>query len=135
MVDSANTGGEVDKRNGMVVDWSDLTVLKLQFLESLDPTLRSFVEIRTPATAKMAAETVNLAFETKAVDFSKKGKFDNQFKNNGNLNWNRPMENGASGSDGKAAQNDSQVLKCYLCDENHKRINCPQHKTEHCKKN
>ena len=25
MADSANTGGEVDERDGMVVDWSDLT--------------------------------------------------------------------------------------------------------------
>ena len=25
MADSANTGGEVDDRDGMVVDWSDLT--------------------------------------------------------------------------------------------------------------
>ena len=63
-------------------------VVKLQFLESLDQTLRSFVEIRTPATAKMAAETANLTFETKAVDFSKKAKFDNKFKNNGNINSN-----------------------------------------------
>ena len=106
-------------------------VLKLQFLESLDPTLRSFVEIRTPATAKMAAETANLTFETKAVDFSKKGKFDNKFKNNGNFNSNGPMENGASGSEGKAAHNDPQILKCYLCDGNHKRIKCPQNKTGH----
>ena len=60
-------------------------IVKLQFLESLDPTLSSFVEIRTPATAKMAAEITNLAFETKAVDFSKMGKFDNKFKNNRNL--------------------------------------------------
>ena len=45
------------------------------------------------------------------------------------------MENGASDSDGKAAHNDSQVRKCYLCDENHKRINCSQNKTEHSKKN
>ena len=69
-------------------------VVKLQFLKSLDPTLRSFVEIRTPATAKMAAETANLAFETKAVDFSKNGKFDNKLKNNGNFNSNGPFDNG-----------------------------------------
>ena len=55
-------------------------------LESLDPTLRAFVEIRTPATAKMAAEAVNLAFKTKAVDFNKKGKFDKKFQNNRNFN-------------------------------------------------
>ena len=95
-------------------------VVKLQFLESLDPTLRSFVEIRTPAINKMAAKTTNLTFETKSVDFSKKGKFDNKLKTNINFNSNRPMENGAPGSDGKAAQNDSQVLKCYLFDGNQK---------------
>ena len=87
------------------------------------------MEIRTPATAKMAAEAANLAFETKAVDFNKKGKFDNKFQNNRNFNTNGPLENGTSGNDTKSAQNDSQALKCYMCDENHKRINCPQNKT------
>ena len=41
----------------------------------------------------------------------------------------------ASSSDGKAAQNDSKALKWYLCDGNDKRINCPQNKTEHSRKN
>ena len=93
------------------------------------------MENRTPATTKMAAEVANLAFETKVVNFSKKGKFDNTNKNNGNLNSNGPLDNGAFGSDGKAAQNDSQALKCNLCDGNHKRINCSQNKTEHFKMN
>ena len=93
------------------------------------------MKIRTPATGKMAAETANLAFETKAVDISKRVKFYNTFKNNGNFNSNRLVEKCASGSDGKAAHNESQVLKCYLCDGNHKRINCTQNKTEHSKKN
>ena len=110
-------------------------IVKLQFLESLDSTLRSFVEIRTPATAKMAAEAANLAFEIKAVDFNKKGIFDNKFQNNRNFNTNGSLENGTFGNDRKSAQNDPQALKCFLCDENHTRINCTQNKTEHSKKN
>ena len=72
---------KIDTFNALVDE-----IVKFQFLKSLDPTLRSFVEIHTPATAKIAAETANLAFETKVIDFSKEGNFDNKFKNNRNFN-------------------------------------------------
>ena len=84
---------------------------------------RSFVEIRTPATAKMKAEAANLAFAAKTFEFSKNENLIINFNSNG------LMENGASGSDRKVAQNDSQALKCYLCDGNHKGINCSQNET------
>ena len=33
MADSANTGGEVDERDGMVIDWNDLTEYRLVVAE------------------------------------------------------------------------------------------------------
>ena len=79
------------------------------------------MEIHIPATAKMAAEAVNLCLEAKMVNFSKKEKYDNKFKNNRNFNLkesNWPLDNGASDSDGKAAQKNTKTMKCYLCDGN-----------------
>ena len=47
-------------------------IVKLQFLESLDSGVRSFVEARTPATAKIIAEAANIAYETLAVNYGRK---------------------------------------------------------------
>ena len=67
----------------------------------------------------MAAEAANLAFETKAVDFSKRRKADNKFKTPEVLTKIEPCSMARRVAMERQYRMTQKARKCYLCDENH----------------
>ena len=107
-----------ESRNINSIDALVDDMVKLQFVETLIPGVRSFVEARTPASAKMAAEAANLLFETNSVDFRANCKWDHKLKNNGFENLidsDKPRNDAPKFHENRNSLSESKTVRCFLC--------------------
>jgi len=114
-----------------------------QFLASLSPQVREFVESRQPTTPERAAELADLHFETQGQgqrrEYGNRKQFDRQSENTATV---KPpnqtasqQETGANAAKTwESRQNVKQTpalntgrrqIRCFNCDGNHKIASCP----------
>jgi hypothetical protein len=107
--------------------------LLMQFIASLHPLVRQFVESRTPATPEQAAHLADLYLETQ-------GRKDTTKRYNGVMQkkpsetqihenkFQKPADEAAVSTEGQDvnAASSQYAVKCWTCGGNHKRIHCTQ---------
>jgi len=114
-----------------------------QFLTSLSPQVREFVESRQPTTPERAAELADLHFETQGQgqrrEYGNRKQFDRQSENTATVK--PPNQTASQQETGATAaktwesrQNVKQTpalntgrrqIRCFNCDGNHKIASCP----------